>query len=452
MIPFPLSFVTETVGGTYYGNPAFLSCLVRDVTIDSRKAAEGSLYVPVIGQVYDGHQFIINSFEKGALCTLSDRMHDIDRPCILVENTTAALQMLSEKYLERNRVKVVGITGSVGKTSTKDMIYSVLSQDFPTYHTPGNLNNQTGVPQAVFQIEKTHDVAVLELGTNHPGEIRALAKIVKPDICVFTNIGVAHIEFFGSREGIFRGKTEMLEYMQRDGKVIANGDDNLLKTIPEAILFGMNSTNAFRAENIEDLGLHGMRFDLCHEGIRQKMHVPSPGIASVYNALAAAACGMILGMSIRHIQSGIESYHPTNGRMDIQKTDFLTIVDDSYNANPDSVKSAVNVLKITEGRRIIVLGDMYELGENSAAFHYETGKYAAEAELDLLCFVGDLAKQMYIGANTIKTDNIYYFESKQELHRFLSKQLKSGDTVLVKASRGMHLEETVDFLKHDLRS
>lgn len=447
MIPFSLQFAVDSVNGTFFGDPALLSKEVRNVTIDSRNAGPGVLYVPVIGLVHDGHSFISSAFENGALCTLSDHKLNTSLPYILVKDTTLALQQLSEQYLLRNRVKVIGITGSVGKTSTKEMLNAVLSVKFNTYHTPGNLNNQTGVPQAVFQIEKEHELAILELGTNHPGEIRALSKIVKPDICVITNIGVAHIEFFGSREGIFKGKTEILDYMQPDGIIVVNGDDAFLRTVPDAVLYGMDSNNTVRAAHIIEHGFSGTDFLLEYKGESHPMSVPTPGMHSVYNALAAISCGLRLGMSFEQLQEGLSGYRPEKGRMFINRTSRFLLVDDSYNANPDSVKAAIDVLKKESGRKVVILGDMFELGDEAPVYHREVGKYAADNKIDMIFCIGKLSKNTFDAASSVQKNGAFHFDTQDELHRFLPSVLRDGDVILVKGSRGMHLENTVSFLE-----
>ena len=448
MIPFPLSFAVSAVNGSFYGDPALLSETVTNVTIDSRNAAEGILYVPIIGQVHDGHKFIGGAMAQGALCTLSDRPLEDGIPHILVSDTTDALQRLAEAYLKENRIPVIGVTGSVGKTSTKEMLCAVLSKRFSAYKTPGNLNNQTGVPQAVFQIEKQHEVAILELGTNHPGEIRALSRIVRPDICVLTNIGVAHIEFFGSRENIFLGKTEMLEYMQSGGTVIANGDDDLLSTLETAILFGMGENSTLRAKDLDELGLSGTDFTVVWNGEETRMRVPAPGRHMVLNALAAIAAGLTLGMTMDELKAGVAAYVPTAGRMNIKRTKRFTILDDSYNANPNSVMAAVDVLETVQtGRRVCVLGDMLELGEDAAEFHEVTGMYAARHKMDLILCVGPNSEKMHTGAETVRKGCSYHFEEQDDLLRLLPELVRDGDTILVKASRGLHLERTVAALE-----
>ena len=446
MIPFPLSFVVNAVRGSFSGDVSLLSRMVGNVTIDSRTAEKGSLYVPIIGNVHDGHKFIASAFQKGALCVLSDRPLPGGVPHILVEDTTEALQRLAEEYLLLNRKTIVAVTGSVGKTSTKEMLHAVLSKKFSCYHTPGNLNNQTGVPQAVFQIGAEHDLAVLELGTNHPGEIRALSRIVKPDICVLTNIGVAHIEFFGSRENIFLGKTEILEYMQPGGTVVANGDDDFLPRIPGALLYGLGKNCRVRAADVEDLGLSGTRFSAAIGGKTVSFRIPAPGIFHIYNALAAIAVGSSLGMTAEELREGVSSYRSSAGRMNVVSADGFTVLDDSYNANPESMRSAIRVLGKADGRHVCILGDMKELGERSPEFHEQLGAFAAESGCDLLLFVGQYAEDMTRGADSVRGGISRRYAAREDLEKDLPGLIRRGDSVLVKASHGVHLEKTVEFL------
>ena len=265
MNPFSLGEAAAACGGAYTGDAALLAAPVKDVCIDSRRATPGALYVPIIGQVHDGHAFIDGARRGGALCTLTDRPLP-EGPYIRVPDTLEALQKLAAFYRCRFDIPVIGVTGSVGKTSTKEMLAAVLSSRFCTFKTPGNLNNQTGVPLTLFRLEPEHELAIIEMGTNHPGEIRRLSAMAQPTICLITNVGVAHIEFFGTRENIFRGKAEMLEHMRPGGAVIVNGDDDMLVRLPGAVRFGFQEHNDVRACEVEDLGLSGSAFTVCAGG------------------------------------------------------------------------------------------------------------------------------------------------------------------------------------------
>ncbi len=440
MIPFSLQDILVAAKGQYFGTPSLLNQLCTGVSINSRSISSGMLYIPVIGERFDGHSFIPDARKHGALCVLSDHMLS-DPPFILVPNVLHALQDIAHAYRCLFDIPVIGITGSVGKTSTKEMVASALSPSLNVLKTEGSLNNQTGVPQILFRLDTQHEVAVIEMGTNHPGEIDSLARMTEPTICLFTNIGVAHIEFFGSREGIFRGKTEMIPWMRKGGIILANGDDEYLRTIPGALLFGTDKKCDIYAEGFEDLGLDGISYFVSTPCGRRKVLVPQPGTAGLYNSLAAIASGIALNLSIDKIISGISSYSPPTGRMCIKKTESLTILDDAYNANPDSMRSSIDVLSKVQGRKICILGDMLELGAESPFFHSEVGAYAASHGASLVLCVGDLSAWICSGANELCPGTAFHYADCDELLSKLPALLQPGDTVLVKASHGIHLEK-----------
>lgn len=442
MLPMTVSEIAQAVGGELTGTPISGETAITNVVIDSRDIPANALFVPILGDRFDGHDFIPTARKNGAVCVLSSRPLN-DGPYILVDDTLAALQAIASHYRDKFTIPVIGITGSVGKTSTKEMLYSVLSTQLCTLKTLGSFNNQTGVPLTLFRLEPTHQVAIIEMGTNHFGEIETLSKIVKPTVCLFTNIGVAHIEFFGSREGILQGKTEMLHGMQPGGHVIVNGDDDLLVTIPDALCYGFSETCDVRATDIRDLGLRGSLFSVTYQNRRVRVRVPAPGLHSIRNALAAIATGLTLGLSLEALAAGVESYTPPTGRMDIRFTDRMTVIDDTYNANPTSVEASIDAMSGATGRRVCILGDMLELGEQSPAYHAEVGRYAIEHQIDLLLCVGPESRHTYEAAIALSPKSALYFETQQAMLEQLDDLLCSGDTVLVKASRGMHLENTV---------
>jgi UDP-N-acetylmuramoyl-tripeptide--D-alanyl-D-alanine ligase len=432
-------------GGEYVGDDALLDAAVSDVVIDSRKATPGSLYVPIIGENHDGHAFIPAARENGAALVLSEHALDIP-PYIRVNNTLAALQAVAARYRELFSIPVIGLTGSAGKTSTKDIVAAALGAHYLVLKTQGNLNNETGAPLTLFSLQPEHEVAVVEMGTNHFGEIDRISAMVQPDICLFTNIGYAHIENFGTREGIFRGKTEMLKYMRPFGRIVANGDDDFLCKLPGALLYGLGEHCAVRATEIEDLILDGMSFTANYAGQTQRVHVPALGVHSVYNALAAVSVGLLLDMPINEIAAGIKTYKPLPGRMNVQHTPLFTLVDDTYNANPTSVQASLDVLSKCPGRRVCILGDMRELGAESQRLHEQVGAYAAELGLDLLLCVGSDSRYLFERAASISPERTRYFATQEDLLATLPGLVQSGDTILVKASRGMHLEQTVQYL------
>jgi len=443
MKEFTFQQAARACGGQYHGEDALLQMPVKGVFIDNRKVQPGGLFVPIKGERFNGHDFILPALDAGALCTLSEQPVP-GRPYILVPSTLDAFQRIAQYYKGLMPAKTVAITGSSGKTSTKELVASVLSQSFRTLKSEGNLNNQTGVPLTIFRMEEADEAAVIEMGTNHFGEIRSLARIVQPDFCLLTNIGTAHIENFGSREGILRGKTELLEYRKPGGAVFLNGDDDLLSplkdTLDHAVTYGLSPTCDICAHHIAPRGLDGTDFTARFNGQESPFFVPAPGKHMVQNALAAIAVGLAYGMDVPAIQRGLADFIPTGNRMRVRRTG-ITILDDTYNANPQAMKAALSVLAQAEGRKVAILGDMLELGENAASFHHEIGRAAAQAA-DLSLCVGEHAAHICHGV-TQAGGKAMHFPAQDDLLPMLPGLILPHDAVLVKASRGMALEKTV---------
>jgi len=303
------------------------------------------------------------------------------------------------------------------------------------------------VPQTLLALSEEDEIGVIEMGMNHFGEIRALSRMAQPDVCVITNIGEAHIEYLGSREGILQAKTEMLEYMKPDGKIIVNGDDDMLIKLKQSrsdvITYGLGEHCDFRAADIIDKGLAGMEFTVIAPGVSRRVFVPVPGAHMVYNALAAVCVGRCFGLAMSDISDGISAYRPIKGRMDIRIGKRLTVVDDTYNANPQSMRAAIDAVSIASGRRVLILGNMFELGENQVQYHRELGEYAAKSGAGLIIGIGENGSDIKAGADA-SGGTALSFETQDELLVRLPELLKAGDTILVKGSRGMHLEKTAD--------
>lgn len=435
---FTVSELCAITDGTFFGDERLLDQSPCTAGIDTRTLPKGGLYVPVRGDRFDGHDFIDAALKGGALLTLSEI--PVQAPHILVKNTVFAYQEIARAYRNRFSIPVVCITGSVGKTTTKEMVASVLSQQFQTHKTQGNLNNQTGVPTTVLSLNETHEVSVMELGTNHFGEIAAIARVTQPTVCLFTNIGEAHIEFFGSREGILKGKTEMLLHKRENATVIVNADDDLLCTVSPAITYGLSETADVRAVDIVKHGLFGVSFTAEFFGNRLSVTLQESGMHMVQNALASIAVGVTLGVPLDRIKEGLEQFRPQKGRSDLLKTDRFTVIDGSYNANPTSMQSALSVLAEADGRKVCIFGDMLELGEDAPSYHARIASLAREANVSLLLCVGPLARY------AATCDNAIAFPDKEALHKALPQLLQDGDTILVKASQGMKLKETVSLL------
>ena len=371
-----------------------------------------------------------------------------------MESTGQALLDIAKLYRDSFDIKVVGITGSVGKTSTKEMIASVVAQKYQVHKTIGNFNNEWGLPLTIFEMNEDHQVAILEMGVNHFGEMRRLSSVASPDICVITNIGVAHLEFFKTREGILQEKSKMIQDMKDGGTIILNGDDDLLSQVgpikgATPILFGLGENCQFYADNIQPLGLRGTSCTIhLPDESSFECVVPLPGAHMISNALAGAAVGYTLHLTSEEIKAGIEGLPSIPGRNNIIKTDRLIILDDCYNANPVSMKAAIDVLDMAIGRKVAVLGNMGELGNNEKELHREVGEYAAAHGIDLVCGIGHLAKELVDGATNGSSTQGIWFENKADFLDVMKDLIKDGDNVLVKASHGMDLTPIVEALKN----
>ncbi len=456
-----LENIEKACGGRYIGTEAEKKTEVLGVVIDSRQVESGYLFVAIPGEKVDGHKFIPDVFAKGAAAVLSEQqLEDPAGPYILVESTTKALRDLAEYYRKSLDIKVVGITGSVGKTSTKEMIASVLSEKYRVLKTEGNYNNEIGLPLTIFKIRAEHEVAVLEMGISEFGEMHRLATMANPDICVITNIGLCHLENLKTRDGILKAKTESFAHLKKDGIAILNGDDDKLSTIrqvgdKEPVFYGMEEKMEYRedakksvyATGVENLGLYGMQARIHTPEGERDVRIPIPGEHNVYNALAATAVGLSLGLSLDQISAGILKAKTIGGRTNLLNTGSMTVIDDCYNANPVSMKASIDVLATAEGRKIAVLGDMGELGENEKKLHYEVGEYLAKKEIDVLFCAGELSEEIAKAAQKeSKTCEVYYFETRDALLEQLLPFLKKGDTVLVKASHFMEYPKIVKVL------
>jgi UDP-N-acetylmuramoyl-tripeptide--D-alanyl-D-alanine ligase len=424
----------------------------RGIVIDSRMVQDDYVFVAIKGERTDGHRYIEQVFADGALAVVTEQPLTISKPYILVDSTRQALKDLAAFYLSRLDVKVVGISGSVGKTSTKEMIASVLSRKYQVHKTKGNFNNEIGLPLTIFKLEETHQAAVLEMGISDFGEMHRLAAVAQPDIAVLTNIGMSHLKTLGSRDGILKAKTEMFDHLRDDACVILNGDDDLLCTLTQVngkppIFYGIGASRHKQAyaSDIENLGLRGIRLTihLADEAIR--VRIPIPGEHNVYNALAAAAVGRQLGLTNEEIKDGIENARTIDGRTNLIETRNMTVIDDCYNANPLSMKASIDVLATALGRTIAVLGDMGDLGQDERRLHYEVGRHLAEKGIDILFCAGTLSHET---ARAVREHNpsctVYEYEKRDDMVKELLPFLQEGDSVLVKASHFMEYADVVE--------
>lgn len=449
-----LENLTQVCHGVYFGPADKLYEEVASITTDSRKAEPGCLFVPIVGERVDGHKFIPQVMEAGALVTLSEKtLEDVDYPYIMVESSLQAVKDIAGFYLEQLGIPVVGITGSVGKTSTKEVIASVLKQKYRTLKTQGNFNNELGLPLTVFRLREEDEIAVLEMGISDFGEMTRLAEIAKPDTCVITNIGTCHLENLGDRDGVLKAKTEIFSFLKPQGHIVLNGDDDKLAGVGEykgirPVFFGIEGREDVFADEIASRGLKGMTCRIHVDGEAFTVDIPMPGRHMIYNALAAAAVGRIYGLTTEQIKAGIETLEAISGRFHMIETDKFLIVDDCYNANPMSMKASLDVLKDGAGRRVAILGDMGELGEDEAALHEGVGAHAASCGIDVLICAGALSAHIAQKARENAPElTVIYEESREALLEKLQDYVKKGDTILVKASHFMHFEEVVERLQ-----
>ena len=453
MKPLTIDQVAKAVGGTP-NRPDMADVTISGVSFDTREAMEGKLFIPLKGAHHDGHEFLHEAVKCGAACVISERETFVD--AIIVKDAAQALKDLAEYYRSLFDVKIIGITGSNGKTSAKDMIASVLSEKYKVVKTIGNFNNEIGLPTTIFNIDETTEVAVLEMGMNNLGEISRLSKIAKPNYAIITNIGVAHIENLGSQENIFKAKSEILDHLSPDGKVYLNGDDDFLlryRDRKDFIFFGRSLRNAYKPLEEENTDLYSSNYSIVlKNGEKLDIYVPSPGRHMVMNSLVAVALGEELGLDAAQIAEGIRRFKSSGMRMNvIETTGGMRVIDDCYNASPDSVKAALEVLTKAEGNTVAILGDMYELGENTSEMHFDVGVEAARLCISTIICVGESSEATYEGAysqyrTNASNSEIIYFNSKQDCIDHLPRIVRPGDTILVKASRGMKFEEIVSWL------
>ncbi len=439
--------IAKATNGEFCGDASLLDKEIMGVEKDSRLIKKDWLYIPFVGARVDGHDFIPAVFEQGAAVTLSEKKLDADYPYILVESSAQALKDIAEFYREQLDCKIIGITGSVGKTSTKEMIASVLEEKFSVLKTEGNYNNEIGMPLTILRIRDEHQIAVVEMGISFFDEMTRLSKVSKPDVCVITNIGTCHLENLGDRDGVLKAKTEMFANAKPDCFTVLNGDDDKLSTITSVqnnapMFYGIETKRDVMAYNYESDNIKGISCTIKYFDEEFDTYIPLPGFHNMYNALAATCIGKHFGMTIEEIDRGIRNLKSVSGRNNIFESQGMTIIDDCYNANPMSMKASISVLANAEGRKVAVLGDMFELGDNENELHAEVGEYINDKNIDVVVCIGKLAKNIY---DKVQNSEKYYFESKDEFD--YNTVLKEGDTVLVKASNGMKFREIIASLK-----
>ena len=418
--------------------------VVEKYSKDTRTINQGECYVGIMGDNFDGNKFYKDAFKLGAKACILDHFGATDEEMgniVLVDDSVKAVQQIASYLVDNVDAKVVAVTGSAGKTGTKDMIYSVLSKKYKVLKSPGNFNNAIGMPFALLNYIN-EDIIVLEMGMNGFGEIDTLSKIAKPDVAVITNVGTAHIGKLGSRENILKAKLEILNGMSNDGVLVINNDNDMLQTVnginQRILRFGINTPSDYNASNINMK--NGKTF---FEINNKEYNVPVLGNVFAYNALCAYSVGKLFDLTDEEIYEGLENVILTGNRMQIIEENNYTIINDTYNANKEAIMSAFDTINTFDNRKVAILGDMLELGEFEEDIHREVGKYL-NGKVDILITIGNLSKYINDEFNGTK----YHFDNKGDAINDLKDIIKENDVILVKASQGMKLIEIVDFLRN----
>jgi len=451
-----LAQLLTAVNGKLLGNDTDLETPILRVDTDSRNIHEGALFIPLVGERFDGHAYINSALEGGAVGCLTARERESYRPdkfYVKVGNTQRALRDLAAWYKERFQIPFVAVTGSVGKTTAKDMIAAVLGTKYKVLKTEGNFNNNVGLPLTLLRLDRSYEIAVLEMGMDRFGEIDYLAGTVKPDVGVITNIGDAHIERLGSRENIFKAKCELLPHIKEDGLLVLNGDDPMLSTLRgntpvETVFCGRDEGLEYRAQVTGGDGVSHIHCRLTTPHMDRDVKIPALGEHMIYPALIAAAVGEWFGLTPDQIEQGLTRFVPTRMRMNIlRRGGGVTILDDTYNANPQSMRAAVSVLADSHSAwKAAVLGDMLELGPFAPALHSGVGEYLGKAGINCLVAVGEMSEHMAQGARDAGVPMVCHCADKEAAKAVLDRIIKPDSTILVKASRGMKLEELTAYL------
>ncbi len=449
MLDFTIREIAEFVNGELIAEDE--NAVVNSVCVDSRLAKEKSIFFALIGEVTDGHKFIPSAVENGAGLVVVHEKQDISCPQIIVGDTFRALQDLARKYISLFPIPFIAITGSSGKTTTKDITAAVLSAKYNVLKTQGNLNSTTGVPLTLFDLTHDNEIGVIEMSMSHPGEILGNCEIVRPEVSVITNIGLCHIEFLGTQDNIFKAKTESFAYLTKDDLAIVNGEDKYFRNYEtdefNLIKVGIDSGDLTAKDIVYETDR--MFFTVNINGTDERFEFLYPGRHNILNCLSAISVALKYGLTADEIRKGLLDFTPSKNRMDIAKGEHALLINDTYNANPDSMKAAIDVLcHMAKGRKVAVMGDMFELGDISEEVHRECGLYAAEREIDLVYTVGGFRNDYKEGFDSIFSKGICIaFDDKESLCRYLKETTDKDDTILFKASRGMELDEVYHFLK-----
>ena len=450
MLELNINEIVKITKGKLYGNANINS--FNSVVTDTRKVSSGDVFLAFKGEYFNANKHIQDAFLKDAsLCIVDELHYDVDnlpynKSIIVVDNVERALGELAQYYIKKVNVKVIGVTGSCGKTSTKDMIAAALSVKYKVLKTIGNFNNHIGLPLTILGLDSSFDIAVLEMGMSNAKEIEYLTKIAKPDISVITNIGFSHIENLGTQENILNAKMECTTYFNKDSVLIVNGDDKMLRPISSedysVVKVGTCDSFNFCARNIE-LNSLTSSFDVIHNNINQSCKINMPGHHNVINFLLSVAVASEFGISISEAEEGLKNIEKTSMRLELKEVRDYLLINDCYNASPDSMKSALDVqVNLGEKRNIAVLGPMFELGDLANKCHYELGKYILTKNIDMVFTTGEFTSEYKRALG----DKCIYFDTKEDLIKHLKKYIQAGDSILIKASRGAHFEEIFNSL------
>lgn len=454
MAGFTLAEILEATGGHLLQRGMSEYC--SSISTDTRSLEKDALFIPLTGENFNGHRFINKAVEKGAAAVLISEPADVSAfaavSVIAVENTLHALEALARFHRLRFSIPVIAVTGSNGKTTTKDMISSVLKRKYRVCHTKKNFNNEIGLSQTLLSLTSEDEVCVTEMGMRGLGQIEELCHVACPTIGVVTNVGTSHIGILGSRENIARAKGELIEALPETGTAILNGDDDFVCRMADhfggkSLFYGIHRERDVWADAIEAQP-DAMNFHMQALGECASIHLPMLGIHNVYDALAAAAAGRLLDISADEISKALAEFVPQGDSQKLEKLDGVLVLNDAYNANPLSVDMAFRALRQLPGKRhIVVLGDMLELGAYAEQLHREIGKKAAENQFDLMITVGPLARIMAESARQNGLSDVKSFDDCQAAEVYLKQKVVSGDTVLIKGSHAMHMEKILDLWK-----
>ena len=428
--------------------------IVTGISIDSRTVGRSELFFALIGENHDAHDFIPNAIENGARSIVVS----VENPgnfgeginVVKVDDTTKALQDLAKWYAAELGIKKIGITGSTGKTTTKDILYHIFSEKYKTGKTAGNLNNHIGVPLTILSFDESIEVGIIEMGIETVDEMHVLADIVRPDISIITNIGISHIETFGSRDNIFKGKIQIADFLGEENLLIVNEESDYLARENVSgnyrlATVGFSGKSNYILSGVTETDEDGVEFILEYKEKSKKFKLNIPGRHNAVNASLAIAAATDMGISMEEAAEGLQKIELTEKRLNIKGKDGLKVIDDTYNASPDSMRAAIDVLVATKGmRKVAVLGDMLGLGDDSEKYHEQIGEYVIQKNIDLLIATGELAKNIYEKAREVMGDEkAIYYRNRVKLASDIKKIVTPGDVILVKGSRAMAMENIV---------